>query len=95
MIVAPSSRRVLLEAMRQGVMQAIVSAGGVFVAPGCGPCVGTHAGIPSDGEVVISTANRNFMGRMGNNRDVSIYLASPETVAASAITGRITDPREV
>ena len=95
LIVAPSSRRVLLEAMRQGVMQAIVSAGGVFVAPGCGPCVGTHAGIPSDGEVVISTANRNFMGRMGNNRDVSIYLASPETVAASAITGRITDPREV
>ncbi|UCE91961.1 MAG: 3-isopropylmalate dehydratase large subunit [Methanobacteriota archaeon] len=94
LIVAPSSRSVLLEALRLGVIQTIVTAGGVLIAPGCGPCVGTHAGIPSDGEAVISTANRNFLGRMGNNRDVSIYLGSPETVAASAVTGRITDPRE-
>lgn len=95
MIVAPASRDVLLEAMDKGVVGALLKAGAVFVAPGCGPCVGTHAGVPSDGENVISTANRNFKGRMGNNRDVGIYLASPETVAASAMTGEITDPREV
>jgi 3-isopropylmalate/(R)-2-methylmalate dehydratase large subunit len=57
--------------------------------------VGTHAGVPSDGDTVLSTANRNFMGRMGNNRDVKIYLASPETAAASAVRGVISDPREV
>jgi 3-isopropylmalate/(R)-2-methylmalate dehydratase large subunit len=95
LIVAPASRRVLMEALGAGVMNDLVSAGAIPVAPGCGPCVGTHAGVPSDGDVVISTANRNFLGRMGNNKDVSIYLASPETVAASAIRGRITDPREL
>jgi 3-isopropylmalate/(R)-2-methylmalate dehydratase large subunit len=94
-IVAPASRTVLLDAMERGVAAQLIKAGAVFVAPGCGPCVGTHAGIPSDGENVVSTANRNFKGRMGNNKDVGIYLASPETVAASAITGEITDPREV
>ena len=95
LIVAPASRRVMSEAVRNGAVETLLSAGAVIVAPGCGPCVGTHAGVPSDGENVISTANRNFMGRMGNNRGVSIYLASPETVAASAIRGRITDPREI
>ncbi|MCU0851641.1 MAG: aconitase/3-isopropylmalate dehydratase large subunit family protein [Thermoplasmata archaeon] len=94
-IVAPASRTVLLDAMASGVAAQLVKAGAVFVAPGCGPCVGTHAGVPSDGENVISTANRNFKGRMGNNRDVGIFLGSPETIAASAITGEITDPREV
>ena len=94
-IVAPASRRVMSEAVRNGTVEVLLSAGAVIVAPGCGPCVGTHAGVPSDGENVISTANRNFMGRMGNNKDVSIYLASPETVAASAIRGCITDPREI
>lgn len=95
MIVAPASRNVLMSAMEKGVVGALLKAGAVFVAPGCGPCVGTHAGVPSDGENVISTANRNFKGRMGNNSDVGIFLASPETVAASALMGEITDPREV
>lgn len=92
-IVAPASREVFLFALEKGWVEDIVRAGGVFVTPGCGPCVGTHQGIPGDGWNVISTANRNFRGRMGN-REASIYLASPATVAASAIEGRITDPRK-
>ncbi len=95
MIIAPASRSTLLSAMDGGIISQFLKAGATVVAPGCGPCVGTHAGIPSDGENVISTANRNFKGRMGNNKDVGIYLASPETVAASAIKGEITDPREI
>lgn len=93
LIVAPASRQVFLDAMDEGIIQELVRAGAAVVTPGCGPCVGTHNGIPSDGENVISTANRNFKGRMANNK-AFIYLASPATVAASAITGVITDPRE-
>ncbi|UCE45686.1 MAG: 3-isopropylmalate dehydratase large subunit [Methanobacteriota archaeon] len=92
-IVAPASRRILAEAVRSGAFGTLIESGAIVVAPGCGPCVGTHAGVPSDGDNVISTANRNFMGRMGNNSNVSIYLASPETVVASALNGHITDPR--
>lgn len=93
LIIAPASKSIFLEAIKKGIVQTILDAGGVFVTPGCGPCVGTHNGVPSDGEKVLSTANRNFKGRMGNNK-AEIYLGSPATVAASMIEGKITDPRK-
>jgi 3-isopropylmalate/(R)-2-methylmalate dehydratase large subunit len=93
LIIAPASRDVFLEALKSGIVDIFIQAGAVVVAAGCGPCVGTHCGVPAEGETVISTANRNFKGRMGNPNAL-IYLASPATVAASAIRGEITDPRK-
>ena len=88
LIVAASSRDTLLSAMEAGYIQTFIEAGACVVTPGCGPCVGTHDGVPSDGENVISTANRNFKGRMGNS-NAFIYLASPATVAKSVLAGEI------
>ncbi|MFQ6089416.1 MAG: 3-isopropylmalate dehydratase large subunit [Candidatus Methanofastidiosia archaeon] len=94
MYVVPASRDVYLEALRAGLIEIFVEAGAVVTNPGCGACWGGHLGILAEGEVCISSTNRNFRGRMGH-KDSFIYLASPATVAASALKGCITDPREV
>jgi len=94
LLVLPASREVLLAAIEQGIVSDLVAAGATLLNPGCGPCLGAHEGCMAPGEVTISTANRNFKGRMGS-KEAFIYLASPATVAASALTGVITDPREV
>lgn len=94
MIVTPASRKVLNAAMADGTLNILSDAGAMFIPPGCGPCVGTHLGVPGDSETILSTANRNFPGRMGN-RNARVFLSSPATVAASALKGVITDPADV
>jgi homoaconitate hydratase family protein len=92
-IVVPASKGVLLEAMAKGIMQTLVEAGATFVTPGCAACLGTHQGILAPGETCISASSRNFPGRMGSTK-AQIYIGSPASVAAAALTGRIVDPAE-
>ncbi|GAH43781.1 unnamed protein product, partial [marine sediment metagenome] len=92
-IVAAASKEIYLQAAKLKILEVLSRAGAVVLPAGCGPCVGTHAGVPADKQTVISTANRNFKGRMGNPR-ASIFLGSPLTLAASAVEGKIADPRK-
>jgi homoaconitate hydratase family protein len=91
-LVIPASRTEYLKALHEGFLEDLVRSGCIVLNPGCGPCLGAHQGVLAPGEVALSTANRNFRGRMGS-RDSEIYLASPATVATSVIQGKITDPR--
>ena len=94
MIVVPASQEIYLQALQEGLLEIFLKAGAIVGNPTCGPCLGGHLGLLASGEVCISSSNRNFVGRMGSPK-AYVYLASPATVAASAVTGKITDPRSM
>lgn len=91
LVIAPASRDIFIQAVADGTAEKLLRAGATFIPSGCGPCVGTHNGVPGNAETVISTGNRNFKGRMGNP-NARVFLGSPASVAAAALTGQITDP---
>ena len=93
LIIIPASAQILQRAARSGILSTLIEAGASIGVPGCGPCMGNHMGIPAQGETTISSANRNFQGRMGT-RGADVYLANPYVVAASAIKGHIASPEE-
>ena len=93
-LVVPASQKILREMIAEGIADLFVQKGGILLPAGCGSCCGSSPGVPRDGFNVISTANRNFLGRMGNVK-ANIYLASPQVTAYSAMLGRIADPTEV
>jgi len=94
LIVIPATQKIYRQALKEGLAQIFIKAGGVFSTPTCGPCLGGHCGILTSGEVALATTNRNFIGRMGNPKSF-VYLSGPAVAAASSITGRITHPQEV
>jgi 3-isopropylmalate/(R)-2-methylmalate dehydratase large subunit len=94
MIVIPASSDVYKDALKAGYIETFINAGAVVESPGCGPCMGNHMGVPAVGEVTISSANRNFRGRMGT-KESEIYLANPAVVAASAVKGAIIHREEL
>jgi homoaconitase/3-isopropylmalate dehydratase large subunit len=91
-LIFPASYEVYLQALDKGYIKTFIESGCVIMNPGCGPCLGAHEGVLAPGEIALATTNRNFKGRMGST-DSEIYLASPATVAASAITGTFTNPQ--
>lgn len=93
-IIIPATQKIYLEAMEQGLLKIFIEAGAVVSTPTCGPCLGGYMGILAEGEKAVATTNRNFVGRMGHI-DSEIYLASPAVAAASAIAGKIAEPKEV
>ncbi len=94
LLVSPASREIYNQCLREGILETLADAGATVLASSCGACLGIHSGTLADGEVCVSTTNRNFIGRMGSKTS-GVYLASPVTVAASALTGHITDPRDI
>ena len=93
LLVSPASDEVWRRAAADGILSTLADAGADILGPTCGVCVGLHSGMLAAGENCVSSSNRNFIGRMGS-KDAGIYLGSPMTVAASAVTGHLTDPRE-
>jgi 3-isopropylmalate/(R)-2-methylmalate dehydratase large subunit len=91
LIIVPASKKILQQSIELGYFQTLLEAGGVFATPGCGPCLGAHAGVIAPGETCLSTSSRNFPGRMGST-NASIYLGSPATASITALNGQLTDP---